>query len=193
MAKLLLEGKGRISRATFYKDSSLGRARADDESVVRAYVHPTDAHRLMGRGEEGHRRFSVDLQVPYHGSVPMDLVATTDFYVYCLAESCDLRLFDDFKADTCVLIKEPETFKKRLEEAIAGLLPDWKYLAGPVIYFDPFFARPHQMAPQFFKHFRYSYQKEHRLCWLPLSSHRAPDHVYFDVGPLTDCAELIWL
>jgi hypothetical protein len=39
MAALLLEGKGRISPASYYNDPSLGRARADNEARVTTYVH----------------------------------------------------------------------------------------------------------------------------------------------------------
>src|ERR1035441_1609425 len=42
MASLFLEGSGRISLARTYNDSSLGRARSDDESQISAYVHPMD-------------------------------------------------------------------------------------------------------------------------------------------------------
>ena len=70
-------------------------------------------------------------------------------------------------------------------------------LDGPVSYIDPFFGRFHQLVPEFCKHFRFGYQKEYRLIWLPSdsSSIEAPKatHVYFDLGPLTGCSEIIWL
>lgn len=115
-----------------------------------------------------------------------------------MAEGVDPRLFDDFPdADTCVVVTRPDHFKRRIEHAIAARLPGWKLLAGPVIYFDPFFCRPHEMVPHFWKHFRFSHQKEHRLVWLPptpssVDAH-VVDHIYFDVGPLTDCTKLVWL
>ena len=204
MASLFLEGKGRISLARTYKDPSLGRARADDESQITVYVHPADAHRLMAIEHDpsgGSRGVSVD--VPYLGSVKVGLRANSDFYVYCMAESCDVRMFDDFTTptsdvDTCVVVTRPSEFKARLLEAIAAGAPGWSPLDGPVVYVDPFFSRVHQLAPQLCKHFRFEYQREYRLLWLSPEPDDAgrpapPDHVYFDLGPLTNCAKLIWL
>jgi hypothetical protein len=108
-------------------------------------------------------------------------------------------LFDDFAdADTCVVITRPDEFKVRVQNAVSAQLPGWKFIAGPVIYFDPFFCHVHQMVPHFWKHFRFGYQREHRLLWLPPtpindSANRNLDHIWFEVGSLTDCAKLIWL
>jgi len=204
MASLFLEGKGRISLAKTYNDRSLGRARADDESQIGAYVHPMDAHRLMAveHYTDGGSR-GADVNVPYLGSMKVSLQAKTDFYVYCMAECCNARMFDDFTSpnsdvDTCVIVTRPEEFKARIREAIAARLPGWKPFDSPVVYVDPFFSRVHQLIPEFCKHFRYEYQKEYRLLWLPPGPDRAempipPDHVYFDLGPLTDCAKVIWV
>ena len=198
MKELLLSGRGRISLASTYKDESLGYARTDDESCISGYVDPSDAHRFMVIGGDGHFSAGADISVPYLGSVPVTIRAQTAFYVYCMAEAADPRLFDDFQgADTCVVVKRPDDFKERIERHCAAKLPGWKFLAGPVLYFDPFFCRPHQMVPYFWKHFRFGYQKEYRLLWLPPTPEDATapmaEHIYFDLGPLTDCAELLWL
>jgi hypothetical protein len=199
MAELLLYGRGRILPATSYKNESLGYAMADDESCVAAYLDPADSHRYMGVRHESSRSVGFDLDVPYLGSLPIQVRANTDFYVYCLAESTDARLFDDFADyDACVVITRPDEFKSRVKNGVSAQLPGWKFIAGPVIYFDPFFCLVHKMVPHFWKHFRFSYQKEHRLVWLPptpgdYSADKKLDHVYFEVGPLTDCAKLVWL
>jgi hypothetical protein len=203
MAPLFLEGKGRISLARTYIDPSLGRARADDESQISIYVHPMDAHRLMAVEHDPDGSRGTDVDVPYLGSVRIVLQANSDFYVYCMAESCDVRMFDDFTTptsdvDTCVIITRPDEFKTRVREAVATRLPEWRPLDGPVTYVDPFFCRVHELVAQFCKHFRFAYQKEYRLLWLPEDADHVtkpppPDHVHFDLGPLTDCAKLIWL
>ena len=198
MTELLLEGRGRVSPATSYKDESLGYARADDESTISAFLDPSDSHRIMAIKEEPGRSIGLDIKVPYLGSVPITMQATTDFYVYCLGESIDVRLFDDLDADACVVITQPEEFKARVQNALSKQLQGWQFVAGPVIYFDPFFARVHQMVPQFWKHFRFSYQNEYRLVWLPPKpvdqwTGKNIDHIWFDVGPLTNCGKLVWL
>ena len=137
-----------------------------------------------------------------HGAViagtQMELYSKTDFYVYCMAEACDARLFEDFGADACVVITDPGAFKTGLEQSISPLLADWRHFDAAVDYFDPYFARPHQMAPQLAKHFRFSYQKEYRLLWIPpcpedLASLPRLEHLPFEVGPLTSYAKLITL
>jgi hypothetical protein len=197
VASLLLEGKGRISPASYYNDPSLGRARADNEARVTTYVHPSDAHRYFGvRHTADGSSTAVDLPVPYRGSTPIEITATTDFYVYCMASTCDARMFEDFD-QTCVVITDPVAFTAKLRDAVNTVLPGWQFVAAPVEYIDPFFARPHQLAAHISKHFRYSYQKEYRFLWLPPSQEEAGkwpwDHIAFQLGPLTSYAELIWL
>ncbi len=198
MGELLQAGRGRLSPASSYNDESIGYARADNESSISAYLDPADAHRFAAVSHEGNRSVGHDVDVPYLGSVQIQAQANTDFYVYCLAEAADARLFDDFDADTCVVITNPNEFKARLQNAVSTQLPDWKFIDGPVMYFDPFFCPVHQMVPHFWKHFRFSYQREYRLVWLPpmpsmQAATKGLEHVLFDVGPLTDCARLIWL
>ena len=196
MADLLLAGRGRVSLATSYDDPSLGHARSDNESRLFAYPDPADAHHFFVTDQHD-RTAAGDLDVAYLGSAQIHVRATTDFYVYCLAGTADASLFDDFDADTCIVITKPSEFKARIQTAVSARLPNWKFIAGPVIYFDPFFCHAHQIVPHFWKHFRFSYQKEHRLVWLPpkpdCSGETTTKHVQFDVGPLTDCARLIWL
>jgi hypothetical protein len=181
MSALLLEGKGRISAASFYNDPSLGRARSDNEAQIAAYVNPIDAHLYMGIRAEADRAAVVDINVPYLGSARIELTVQTDFYVYCMAQSCDARMFTDFD-DACVVITRPDEFTSRLQNAVSGSLPGWKVIAAPVVYFDPFFTRPHQMSAELSKRFRFSYQKEYRLLWLPPSpkegaARRSWDHI----------------
>ena len=197
-SELLLYGRGRISLASTYNDTSLGYARADDESHVTGCIDPSNAHRFMVGIQEGNGIQGFDVDVPYLGSVSVEVSAKTPFYICCLAEAIDPRLFDDFSdADSCVIITDPDHFKRRLVATIAEQLPGWRSLSGAIVYFDPFFCRAHNMVPHFWKHFRYSYQKEHRLVWHPPTIHNGsapvPDHIYFDLGPLTNCAEFFWL
>ncbi len=148
MADLLLAGRGRVSPATSYGDESLGYARADNESCVTGFLDPADSHRFMVINDEPGHSFGSDVDVPYLGSVPISIRANTDFYVYCLAESTDARLFDDFPdADACVVITRPDEFKVRVWNAVSAELPGWKFIAGPVLYFDPFFCHVRQDGP----------------------------------------------
>ena len=151
----------------------------------------------MAVRHKGNGSVGFDVDVPYLGSVEVQFQAAADFYVYCMDTACDVRMFDDFKVDACVVFTKPAEFKDRLQRAIAAELPDWKYIAGPVVYFDPYFSPVHQIVPHFWKHFQFSYQREFRFAWLPptpdFSIKGALAHIQFDVGPLTDCGKLVWL
>jgi hypothetical protein len=204
LAALFLQGKGRISLAKTYDDPSLGRARAHDESQISTYVHPIDAHRLMAVEHYPHGGSrGLDVEVPYLGSVKVHLKANAGFYVYCMAQSCNVRMFDDFTTatsdvDACVIVTNPDEFKARIRQAIATKVPGWNAFDSAVVYVDPFFSRVHQLTPHFCKHFRFEYQKEYRFIWAPPdcgnpAEPAPPDHVPFDLGPLTGCAKLIWL
>ena len=201
MASLFLEGKGRISLAATYDDPSLGLARSDDESLVSFYLHPKEAHRMYSverLPNNGSRM--VDLDVPFLGSVELKRRSSMPCYVYCMAEACDVRLFDDFTSPTsdvtaCVVIKEPEQFIRRLTDAISKSLPGWQSNVGAVTYYDPFFVNVNDVVPFACKNFRFQYQKEQRfVCLQSKPEHvNAEKHVYFELGPLTDCADFIWL
>ena len=114
----------------------------------------------------------LDVDVPYLGSTKVRLEALEGFYVYCMAEACDVRMFDDFttetsNVDTCVVVARPNEFKARLRRAIEAQLPGWRLFHNPIQYFDPFFSRVHLLTPHFSKHVRFDYQKEYRFIWMP--------------------------
>jgi hypothetical protein len=85
-----------------------------------------------------------------------------------------------------VVITQPDFFIAQIRDTISAKLPGWTFVAESVEYFDPFFARPHQMAAQLFKHFRYSYQKEFRLLWVP----PCPEHAARDFPSITSHSKL---
>jgi hypothetical protein len=103
-------GSGRISTATLYDDDSLGYARTGNESRVSAYLGPADSHRLWRLGTNRLEVFDLTLSA-------LSRQANTDSCVYCLAEASDARWFDDFDADACVVITNPEEFKTRQNAA----------------------------------------------------------------------------
>ncbi len=115
----------------------------------------------------------------------------SNYYVYCLAERLSTRLLYDFEADACLIIRDPAAFLARFQTAVDEQIPGWRYLAKEVEYFDPLQVQPNEVDVLTWKHFRYAYQQEMRLAWLPPKPVRELAPLYVTLGNLEDVAELI--
>jgi hypothetical protein len=117
----------------------------------------------------------------------------TDFWLYCVTTSIEPRLFVDFDADACVIIRNKAAFTGRLAKAAATRLPGAHMHEGPAAYVDPLLPKDARVFVPFGKHFRYSYQVEHRFCWLPHNSAQEVAYADIELGALHGLAELIVL
>ncbi len=159
------KGKIRISPATAYQDPSLNLAINDDELNINIYFHPN---------REELRELEIlatELDNPYQtvGNIEWPVKARTNYYAYCLGADFSLRMFPDFQADSCLLIYDPKTFIERIFQAMSGLISNWKAFGSGIKYIDPYNTIPKEIAIYRTKHFKYAYQKEYRLCWMPPS------------------------
>ena len=199
MAELLLEGRGRVSPATAYKDESLGYARVDDESSISAFLDPADSHRFMAIKEEPGRSIGLDIQVPYLGSFPITIQANTDFYVYCLGESIEclvgLTISMPMLASSSRSQKSSRQEFRRLSKnssRAGSLLPD--RLSILTRSFVVSIKWSHSFGSTSDSVIKTSIDLSgYRQCQRISGAGKKLDHVWFDVGPLTDCARLIWL
>jgi hypothetical protein len=190
LTQSLEKGIIRLAPASSYSDPSLNYAIRDDELHFTLHVPPTDAwiqkvdeHTLKPLGE----RMKPLGSVSFRHSVP------TDYFVYCLSMRLDFRAFDDFEADAGLVISQPKQFIERLLRAGFSKLPDWVARVGPVDYLDPFKAKRGDVRAFFAKHFRYSYQTELRIVWVPKERQKQLTPIFLEVCPLDDIAELIVL
>lgn len=99
---MLADGRFRISLASSYNDPSLNPALRDDELT---------AERFLPAGT----RLSVKLEGDYQEipGIVGPLCHTShceDFYVFCAAGIFDPRLFDEFQADACLIVKDLHQF-----------------------------------------------------------------------------------
>lgn len=192
----LEDGVIRISPASSYDDPSLNAARRDQE-LERGLIDP--AFELTATLGPMGEKFSADDRNLYATTVQ----SATNYYVFCLAAGYELRLFDDFEADACLVITDPDRFARGLGDAAARQLPGWLYRCACVRYVDSVqrisgaqAINREEFAPFFCKDFRYSYQKEVRAAWLPpdpRASRAALDHLFVELGCLKDYCELIEL
>ena len=113
----------------------------------------------------------------------------------------DYRLFDDFSRggqepyDSCLVIRNPQAFIDRMRECGETKLPGWDFNESPVTYRDPHHPvrGPGPVDVFFTKHFRYAWQREFRMAWLPPNAGDRLESVEFELGPLGDYCELLSL
>lgn len=181
MEAALQNGDLRISPASNYDDASLNQAMQDDELSAEVFYDPSIPFNEVPPGT---------MLLPV-GRVPYRQELKTDFYVYCLADELSTRLMLDFERDACLIIRDPEEFLRRISVAVNARLDGWQFQAGNVEYFDPLNVTPAELRLPWSKHFRYAYQKEVRLVWLPPYAVNNLEPLDVSIGALTDIAEVI--
>ena len=191
MQQLYESGRIRVAPASSYLDSSLNHAIADDELRLDQFMakqEVTFTYSDKTTGELKNSKPASDVTVTTNLS--------TDFYMYCMACTTDIRLFDDFEADACVIVLEPTAFATRLYAAVRRELPDWTGQHQRVDYVDPYLSSRDNINLFFSKHFRYWYQQEYRFAWIPHPEKGGCDSlqpIFIELGPLKKISELVLL
>lgn len=190
LRKVFEEGIVRIAPASSYKDPSLNYAMGDNELTLVTYGLPKEVRLTVIDQKTGEEKGPL---IPT-GNIAYYSECKTDYYVFCLSMAYDHRLFEDFnKADCCVIINKPGDFLRRIESVSSQILSGWKMFNLPVTYLDPFNTQEEEHVPFFTKNFKYAYQFEYRLAWLPPapSFNEKMDYLFFNIGSMKDIAELI--
>lgn len=179
----------RIMPATFYKDASLNSAIHDDERLLSVYFHPDKiniSHQSKKTGEIN--------KINPIGNVTATYELKTNYYVYCMAYLYDFRLFDDFEADSCIVVNDIQGFLTKVDRAFNQAASGLDGFVSTVNYIDPLNPPKEDEFSLFFsKHFKYSYQKETRMVWIPKSDTELLNPIYLDIGPMHNYADFIKL
>jgi len=175
-------GRIRFGVASAYSDPSLNYAIRDDELLLELAPEPgtydASALDLEGRG------------LAQHVGVRFRHRAPTDFLVLCLSRRLLPRLFSDFSADACLLIRDPGLFLRTLRESLDAASHPLDLLVGPVCYVDPVRPKNFRFDMRFSKHFRYSYQEEYRVVLQPRDPGSPIEPLFVELGPMTGYAEM---
>ena len=211
MKDLYERGNVWINPATTYKNFNHNQAVHDDEREIifkgGCYVNgkskvfckgdtvPDNFEELVDRGEASVVRM---FNVPSLGRdeySDVRVTMKTNYWMYCMAGILDQRLFADFDATACVIIKK-RPFVERLTNMMRSLLPDTRLCFEEVDYEDPLGAFSTKGFPKLFaipvyktKLFRYAYQKEFRFVWIPRMFQENLDPIEFQLGPISDISE----
>lgn len=183
MEEAYLYGRLRVAPASLYSDPSLNSARRDEELVTEIQFDPTPLQVVGSYPSLGHYSRGARQVIRQE--------MNTNYYAYCMASRLSSRLLLDFEADAALVIREPDEFFNRLGSSVRRQLPEWQTILTHVQYYDPLQVTPQEVKVVQWKHFRYAYQREVRIAWLPQSPVHELPPLKVDLGPLTDIAELL--
>lgn len=178
----------RIAPAASYDDPSLNSAIRDRELEIYVQPPPSEMKLYAYDGKTGKPKGVFN---PIGNIIRK--TSESNFYVYCVSRILTPRLFLDFDADACLILKRPAAFIENIRTEVESKLPGWAGLGMPVKYFDPLHSKINAIDIFSQKHFHFSYQKEFRVVWLPPRIEKELQPVMIELGPLEDQCELIEL
>jgi len=177
--------------ASFYRSADLAQSIRDDELQFDRVV-PADRLPSM-TVQDGET-----LQLKATDVRPLSMSWTTkmetDFYLYCLSSAWDPRLFlMDENYDAAVVIHHNVPLQ-RIDAAVRRGRPE--FIDCPpfeVSYVDPVEARDADCQLPLVKHFRYSFQREVRVVWVPVAFKPVLEDLHLEVGCVRPWATLVHL
>lgn len=181
-------GRFRISPASEYSKGSYIKAIKDLETA-RPYKLKALSDLLKGGDMVKAQGMTMKIQ---NGFIPMKFMVD-DYFLFSSCKEIDRRMPTDFEADAALIVKNRSEFVGRLKKAMSRRFPTWEFLEGEVYYYDPYNDIPRSQNQEFWKHFSYSYQKEHRCVLRPRRQYFGELAPFFvELGPLGDIAEAIY-
>lgn len=188
MEDLHNSGLLRVQSASYYSKPDHNGAVRDDELALEYSIRLT---------EDQIRKLVINPDdVPRNAQpqrVDIRFENNSDYWLYCLTQTPQARLFVDFDATACVVIHDVAKFSQMIIGKFAAKNPNTTARHGKVTYIDPLLPRSSSINVPISKHFRYSYQKEYRFIWYPeLPSHNL-SCVDLELGNLKTISTLIQL
>jgi hypothetical protein len=178
------KGQIRVAPASAYSDPSLNTAIRDEELIAQIDFDPTFLG--MYGGLDPDQIVRRNMRRVTHQKMK------TNYYVYCTARELSTRLLLDFEGDAALIIRNPDTFLQRLDVAMRQQLPGWHAIVKAVKYYDPLRVTPEEVDVLVCKHFRYAYQNEVRVAWLPPEPILGLEPIFVELGCLSDIAEVLY-
>lgn len=182
------EGYFRICPAAEYENDTHLKAIKDNELVREYYLSAVND---ILQGEKYVERNGVKMHFT-NGTLPLSC-HMNNYYTFCTSNKINRRMPTDFHADSVLIIKDKKEFLDRCKNRLASILPDWEFLESDVTYYDPYTDILSDFNQEFYKHFSFAYQDEHRFI---LRNRKLPDdtkleNIFLDIGSLEDISEVI--
>jgi hypothetical protein len=178
----------RIQPASYFARTDLnGAVRDDERRLPLSFALSTAEIRKLVLNPQDVPDVTPDQRVDVSFQSP------ADYWIYCVTESIDPRLFVDFEADACVVIRDRKAFAERLQLGAGRALGRVRSQAQLIEYIDPLLPKTAKMFLPLSKHFGYSYQSEFRFCWFPVEPLSELPSMDISIGSIEDIADLIVL
>jgi len=187
LSDALKHGKIRISPASSVNDPTLNLAINDNELQLTIQPNPSNI-RLTLKPKNGQTKELKNIH-----KFTFTEHSKTDYYFYCLSSFLSPQLFLDFGYNACLCIKDPKRFLKSILSNFKNSFPQWQNRNTQVSYIDPLKTPINNIDVFFSKHFRYAYQKEYRIVWLPPAPIKQLDYIFVEMENLGEYCELISL
>ena len=173
-----------LRRASYYAESSHNDATQDDELSLK--VTP-----FFSQEAKDALAAHFGLNTPATGRFDFTWNHHGDYLLFCLCKEVDPRMFIDFNADACLVITDLQEFDSRIKTARVTQC-DATFRKNHVVYVDPLLPQISKVDVPFYKHFRYSYQKEYRYVWQPSHGNGLLNDELVKIGPLTDISYILY-
>lgn len=186
LKQILNEKQIRISPASSYDDPSLNSAIRDKELELSICPSPSELKMKAYDGKTGE----------YKGDInPQNFVYTTrsktNYYIYCLSLSFAPRLFLDFDADACLVIRKPSEFEEMMLSTFETKVQNWSGIGQKVVYIDTLNYSMADIDIFSSKEFRYAYQREYRFIWLPPAPVQNLNCIFIEVPNIEEYCYLV--
>jgi hypothetical protein len=188
MERLLQLGSLRIQPASYFTRTDLNGAVRDDERRLPLSVALSrdDIRKIVLNPQD------VPEVIPDQ-RVDVVFASPADYWIFCVTESVEPRLFVDFEADACVILRDRKLFTDRLQRTALRALGKVRCQGGPIDYIDPLLPKNAEIFLPMAKHFGYAYQAEYRFAWFPIDPVPELKPVDLSLGSIGDIADLITL
>jgi len=179
--QLLKDGHLRLRPASDYASIENDKARQDDETC-KATLHGASHVRVTAESGQS---------ISIIGDLRLSTTAP-DYYTFCLSSDWDSDLYKEFQgSDSCLVIRDARSFIERVRASSRIELPGWQLFAAPIHYYDPYTpSRAAPILPAMSKDFRYAYQREFRLIWMPPATESPQGCRFIQIGSIEDIAFL---
>lgn len=175
----------KVSLASSFNDPSLNLAQADDEMRAIFNPHPSEVRIEDPSGN----------LVDGITSVEISLESNQDYYIFCSSYVFDIRLFDNFEADSCLFIYDACKFRDDLKKSVCNEVNIQNFGCQPVEYLDPIKSNRPGKEPviEFHKHIKYLYQHEYRHVFIPKTGQELKKDLFLNIPETNRYSELIYL
>jgi hypothetical protein len=175
----------KISLAKSFDDPSLNLAQMDDEMKLVFKVGPTEVSAKDSKGNV----------LELIGPAEIKLNLEREYYVFCCSHSFDIRMFDNFEADSCLLIYDYKRFISDIVSKLREKIEIKDSGCDYVTYIDPVQPdiKTDEIEIEFCKNLKYQYQNEFRYVFIPEDGQDLPNDIIINLWEASEYTKVVRL